>query len=109
MRVLPIVGEAATDGGSAMTVSKATAGRRGHLDGERLVAAFEASDLGRKAFCEAQSISVSTLDYWRKRVRGRAPAAASGFVELTANADEGRLDIEFDLGGGAVLRIRRSA
>jgi hypothetical protein len=92
-----------------MTVSKATAGRRGHLDGERLVAAFEASDLGRKAFCEAQSISVNTLDYWRKRLRGRVPAAASGFVELTPSTEGGCVDIELDLGGGTVLRIRRSA
>jgi hypothetical protein len=105
MRILPIGGEAAIEGGSAMIVSKATAGRRGRVDGERLVADFEASDLGRKAFCEAQSISVSTLDYWRKRVRGRA---VSSFVELTPNADISRLDIELDLGGGAVLRIRRS-
>ena len=91
-----------------MTVSKATVGRRGRADGERLVAEFEASDLGRKAFCEVRSISVSTLDYWRKRVRGCAAVAASGFVELTPNAGDGRLDIEVDLGGGTVLRIRRS-
>lgn len=91
-----------------MTVTKATVRRRGGVDGERLVAQFEASDLGRKAFCEAQSISVSTLDYWRKRLRSRGPVAA-GFVELTPSADRGCLDLELDLGGGAVLRIRRSA
>lgn len=92
-----------------MTVSKATAGQRlGSVDGERLVAEFEASDLGRQAFCEARSVSVYTLDYWRKRLRGRARAAASGFVELTPSADGGHLDIELDLGGGTVLRIRRS-
>lgn len=90
-----------------MTVSKATANRRGRVDGERLVAEFEASELGRKAFCEAQSVSVSTLDYWRKRLRGHAAAAASSFVELTPSVDGGRLDIELDLGGGTVLRIRR--
>lgn len=73
------------------------------------MAQFEASDLGRKAFCEAQSISVNTLDYWRRRVRGRAPAAGSGFIELRPSAEVGRLDIELDLGGGTVLRIRRSA
>jgi hypothetical protein len=107
MRVLRMVGKAGIDGGSAMTASKVTANRRGGVDGERLVAEFEASEMGRKAFCEALSISVSTLDYWRKRLRGRAPAAASGFVELTRSADGSRLDIELDLGGGTVLRIRR--
>jgi hypothetical protein len=108
MGVLPMVGKVTVDGGSAMRVSKATAGRRGRVDGERLLAAFEASDLGRKAFCEAQSISVNTLDYWRKRLRGRAAAAASGFVELRPGVESGGLDIELDLGSGTVLRIRRS-
>ncbi|MEJ2130854.1 MAG: hypothetical protein P8Y95_04350 [Gammaproteobacteria bacterium] len=83
-------------------------GRRGRVDGERLVAAFEASELGRKAFCEAHSVSVNTLDYWRKRVRPRGDGRASGFVELKPSADGGRLDVELDLGGGTVLRIRRS-
>lgn len=93
-----------------MTGSTATTRqRRGRVDGERLVAQFEASDLGRKAFCEAQSISVNTLDYWRKRLRGREPTVAPGFVELTPSADGGRLEIELDLGGSTVLRIRRSA
>lgn len=87
-----------------MTVSRA--GRRSQAEGERLVAEYEASDLGRKAFCAARSISVNTLDYWRKRVR--RPAAAS-FVELAPLGDGGELDVELDLGGGAVLRIRRRA
>ena len=91
-----------------MRVSKATVARRERADGERLVAEFEASDLGRKAFCEAQSISVSTLDYWRKRVRGPVQAVSSGFVELRPIADISCVDIELDLGGGTVLRIRRS-
>jgi hypothetical protein len=88
-----------------MTVSKAGGGRRSQAEGKRLVAEFEAGDLGRKAFCAAHSISVNTLDYWRKRVgRDRAPAPA-GFVELSPLAGEGRLEVELDLGGGAVLRI----
>jgi hypothetical protein len=51
-----------------MTVSKSGDGRRSQAEGERLVAEFEAGDQGRKAFCAARSISVNTLDYWRKRV-----------------------------------------
>ena len=64
--------------------------------------------MGRKAFCAVRSISVNTLDYWRKRERRPSAPAAAGFVELSPLGDGGRLDIELDLGGGAVLRIHRS-
>ena len=77
--------------------------RRKPADGEQLVAEYEASGLGRKAFCAARSISVNTLDYWRRRAQRSAP---SGFIELTPVAGP-VLDIELDLGGGAVLRISR--
>ena len=90
-----------------MTVSKSGDGRRSQAEGERLVAEYEAGDLGRKAFCAARSISVNTLDYWRKRVRRHRTPAAAGFVELAPTTDGGGLEIELDLGGGAVLRIRR--
>lgn len=79
--------------------------RRKPADGEQLVVEYEASGLGRKDFCAARSISVNTLDYWRRRTR--RPVAA-GFVELMPVAGS-VLDIELDLGGGAVLRISRRA
>ena len=50
---------------------------------------------------------MNTLDYWRKRVRRHRTPAAAGFVELAPTTDGGGLEIELDLGGGAVLRIRR--
>ena len=79
--------------------------RRKPADGEQLVAEYESSGLGRREFCAARSISVNTLDYWRRRTRRSTTA---GFIELTPVAG-GVLDIELDLGGGAVLRISRRA
>lgn len=80
---------------------------RSRIEGERLIAEYEASGLGRKAFCAARSISVNTLDYWRKRMKPRAVGAE--FLELAPIArNEGALDVELELGGAMVLRIRRS-
>jgi hypothetical protein len=86
--------------------------RRSLVEGERLVAEFEASDLGRKAFCRSRAISVSTLDYWRKRTKvdGQQALAAAhpGFIEIAPLRGVGALDVELELGGGVVLRLRRS-
>lgn len=84
--------------------------RRTHAEGRQLIAEYEASGLGRRAFCASRSISVNTLDYWRRRGKpGRAtrPPAASEFVELAPIVGAGALDLELELGGGVVLRLRR--
>jgi len=62
-----------------MAVSKMATGRRGQVEGERLVVEYEASELGRKAFYAARSISAKTSDYQRRRVRQQAGDA--GFME----------------------------
>lgn len=38
------------------------------------MAAFEASGQPRRAWCEAQGLSVNTFGYWRHRLRDRAAA-----------------------------------
>lgn len=95
-----------------MTMTKDVARRRCRADGERLVAQFERSGLGRGAFCAARSISVNTLDYWRRRLRRKAPAR-SGFVELLPVAAKAGTsngwDVELTLGDGVMLRLRRGA
>lgn len=86
--------------------------RRSRTEGQQLLAEFKASGLGRKAFCASRSISVQTLDYWRHRSkpgRVQAPKSAPEFVELTGIGGAGGLDVELELGGGVVLRLRRSA
>ncbi len=95
-----------------MAITKDVARRRSRADAERLVAQFERSGLGRRVFCAARSISVNTLDYWRRRLRQEAPTR-SGFVELMpVAADAGTSqgwDVELELGGGVMLRLRRVA
>lgn len=87
--------------------------RRSPAEGQQLIAEFEASGLGRKAFCRARSISASTLDYWRKRTpsyrRQVTAASQEAFIELAPVGNAGALEVELELGGGVVLRLRRGA
>ena len=38
----------------------------------RLVSAYESGGESRRGFCERHGVAASTLDYWRRRVRGDA-------------------------------------
>jgi len=77
---------------------------RSRSDWERLVGAYEQSELTRKAFCAERSISVGSLDYWRGKLRREA--AGPGFIELPAMGGSA-WDMEIELGGGVVVRMRR--
>lgn len=86
--------------------------RRSGLDRagwERLVAEYERGDETRRAFCDERGLSVSSLDYWRRKLREET-AARPGFIELgsVSTAGSPAWDIELELGGGVVLRLRRS-
>lgn len=50
-------------------------GRRSRSEAERLVLEFEQSGMTRSAFCRAQEVTAPTLDYYRRKLRGRAEAA----------------------------------
>jgi hypothetical protein len=82
---------------------------------QQLVAEFEASGMTRKAFSVSRSISVNTLDAWRKRGKPRPQRASkpaptpTPFVELPPLPGASALDVELELGGGVVLRLRRNA
>jgi transposase-like protein len=97
--------------------------RRSAAQWRTLVAAFEQSGVSRRAFCARHGVSVSTFDWWRKRL-GTEPrclpvARADGnalFVELSAPLVAGASDatraapawdLELELGAGMVLRLRR--
>lgn len=80
--------------------------RRGEPEWRRLVARFEASRLDAVSFCERESISLSSLQRWRRRLR---EADQDGFVEipvpgLTTSASQWSLEVE--LPNGVVLRLR---
>jgi transposase-like protein len=60
------------------------------------IAACKRSGLSRRAWCAQQGLNANTLEYWRRRLRGRAPAAlvpvvVSGDGEASTGA---RIEIE---------------
>lgn len=74
---------------------------------ERQVAEYERSEATREAFCAERGLSVSSLDYWRRKLREER--TAPGFIELGSVSTGGTAawDIELELGGGVVVRFRR--
>ena len=88
--------------------------RRSREEWSELVSRFEESGQTREAFCAETGISVSTLRRWSSRFRERPRPAVSRapvFVELPA--EEKRVEasvhpweVELQLGGGVVLRLR---
>ena len=88
--------------------------RRTTSEWEKLIARFEHTGQTRKSFCLSQGVSVSTFDLWRRKLRG-STAQQSGpcesmFVEVSEvePAQSSSWDVELELGGGVVLRVRSS-
>ena len=79
--------------------------RRSPEDWRRLVGEFEASGETMKAWCAGRGFSPKTLSSWRCRLSGGGPEPA--FVAVPESAPPA-LEVELDLGGGAVLRLRRA-
>jgi hypothetical protein len=80
--------------------------RRTRSDWQALIREFEQSGISRQRFCATASISVSTFDYWRRKLRNE-DTAAGGFIELPLISGRSDWDVELDLGGSVVLRLRR--
>lgn len=88
--------------------------RRSRAEWRSLVSRFEASGQTREAFCAETGISVSTLRRWSSRLRPqprRAVSPAPVFVELPAEERDAAApalpwEVELQLGGGVVLRLR---
>ena len=77
--------------------------RRGPEEWRELVSEFEASGETMRAWCDGRGFSAKTLSNWRSRLSGGAPA----FVAV-ADSAPAAIEVELDLGGGAVLRLRRA-
>ena len=83
---------------------------RDEAEWRALMADYERWDGTQVTFCRARGISRKTFQAWRRRLgltRPPASAGSGGFVEI-ARASAPGWDIELELGGGVVLRLRRS-
>lgn len=78
---------------------------RSEAEWTNIMVEFERSGMSQRKFCEARGLSLKTFANWRCRL-GRGGRRGS-FVELAPPAVSG-WDVELDLGGGVVLRVRRS-
>lgn len=100
--------------------SDAGAVRRSPAQWRSLVDAFSRSSETRKQFCSRHGVAPSTFSWWQRRLRDvRLPAPVDAarapglFVELSgqptgATPSMPPWDVELELGGGVVLRLRRT-
>jgi len=83
--------------------------RRTASEWEELISRFERAGQTRKDFCLSQGVSLSTFDVWRRKLRGRtAEHRESMFVEVSRDEPNtvSSWDVELELGGGVILRVR---
>ena len=75
-----------------------------------LLAPQRQSGLSVAAFCRERSLSSESFYRWRREAEGSGPAPAerAGFIEWGALGREAESDLELELGGGVVLRLRRA-
>ncbi len=96
--------------------------RRSRAEWQRLLERFAVSGLTQSAFCAREGVGLSTFARWRDRLAKEPTASeadANGpapvFAEIDFDAPGETIshgagsgwDVELDLGGGCVLRIRR--
>ena len=85
--------------------------RRTASEWEELISCFERTGQTRKDFCLSQGVSLSTFDLWRRKLRARtAEHSESMFVEVSQVEPNAVLswDVELELGGGVILRVRNA-
>lgn len=75
-----------------------------------LLARQRQSGLSVAAFCRERSLSIESFYRWRRELAGTdaAPAGSAGFIELGSLGKHAEWDLELELGGGVVLRLRRA-
>lgn len=76
--------------------------RRSRAEWEGIVSRYASSGMSVESFCEREDVSVSSFEVWRRRFRD----SIGGFVEVSPS--NSAWDIELELAGEVVLRMRRS-
>ena len=102
---------------AATSSSKKRRIRRSPNQWRELFSRFEQGGQTRAQFCADQGVGVSTFDRWRRRLHqdgsgARVTSSDALFVELAQDAPAQSMtpwDVELELGGGVVLRLRRGS
>ena len=96
-----------------MTVSKRVYQRLSREEWSQLMHEYEEGEESQADFCERRGLSISTFHSWRARLRQKEShelsVSSSPFIEVMRSGDSppGHWDVELDLGGDTVLRLRR--
>ena len=95
--------------------------RRSAQEWRKILARSERSGQSQREFCEGEGLALSTFQWWRRKLSAlgaeREHRDGAGFVELAEDgadreefeAESLGWDVELELGGGMVLRLRRAS
>ena len=93
--------------------------RRSAAEWRNLIGQQQESGVSQKAFCKLNDICLSTFSLWKRKLTqpdvtppSQQSVAAPEWVELPPNLDsavpeQSKRDLELELPGGVILRIRR--
>ena len=70
-----------------------------------LVAGYESGDLSRAAYCKAHGLSVTTLEYYRRRLRPAGPPLIEVDLQSPVPAHSGSGSVAVVLGNGRRIEI----
>lgn len=103
-----------------MGKSNRTRIRRSAQEWKKILARCERGGQRHREFCEREGLALSTFQWWRRKLgamdREREHNDEAWFVELAGNGADTKevvaeplgWDVELELGGGMVLRLRRA-
>ena len=90
--------------------------RRSASEWQNLIGQQQESGVSQKAFCELNNICLSTFTLWKRKLTVTPPTqqsvAGPEWIEFPANLDcavpeQSKWDMELELPGGVILRMRR--
>jgi hypothetical protein len=96
------------------TLNKRRRIQRSESEWRALFTRFDQSGQTRETFCAEQGVVLSSFLRWRRKLRPgsrRPPVVVNDpvFVELPSKREAPHWDVELELGGAVVLRLRHLA
>ena len=100
-------------------MNQKSSNRRSAAEWHNLIGQQQESGVSQKAFCKLNDICLSTFSLWKRKFTqpdvtppSQQSVAAPEWIELPANLDsavpeQSKWDMELELPGGVILRMRR--